>query len=83
MNNKMESNKKRTLKWRLDNPEKYKEYQRNYHIKNREKKREYSKKYYWDNREKALKDMEEWRKRNPKYQGKYYQKTKLACLEES
>jgi len=72
--------KERTLQWRLDNPERYKKYNKRYYLKNRKKKVEYSIKYYYKNREKALKDMEEWRKRNPKYQENYYQKTKLAYI---
>ena len=69
--------KERTIQWRLDNPERYKEYNKNYYQINRKKKKEYGLKYYYNNREKALKDMEEWRKRNPNYQEKYYLKTKL------
>ena len=70
--------KERTLQWRLDNPERYKEYNKNNYLKNRKKKKAYAIKYYYDNREKALKDMKEWRKHNPKYQEKYYLKTKLT-----
>lgn len=69
-----------TLQWRLNNSERYKEYNKKYYQINKKKKKEYSIKYYWENREKALKDMEEWRKRNPKYQENYYLKTKLAYL---
>jgi len=72
--------KERTLQWRLDNPERYKKYCKDYCRINRKKRIECSKKYYWENKEKALKYMEEWRKRNPKYNENYYQKTKLAYL---
>jgi 5-methylcytosine-specific restriction endonuclease McrA len=61
----------KTRNWRVNNPNKYKDQNKNYYLKNKEKVAEYSRKRYLDNREYFLAKQREWVERNKEWVSKY------------